>query len=418
MMTPSPAHELCSWKEIAAYLGVSVKAAQLWEQQRGMPVRRLPGPRGQVRAMVTELEAWKSSCPEEAEVVVAPPVPLNWRKGALRWGAVALVAAVTGLVAIFVLMRPVIASVRLETDALVAVDKKGNILWRESFGQLGLQPYQLNEQKVWFGDIDGDGRREILFIPIPASAKPYDKSIPILCLNEAGQEIWRYTASKHIRRGEHEYDNFYIAKQFAIVGKNIILSSHHGLYYPTQIAVLDPKGKLLREYWHPGHLPTILPGTYRGKSVAFLAGVNNLRRMATIVALDPEKLSGSAMEGEQPSFIGMKAGVEEARILLPRSKLFPESPYSVATNLVASNLGLTAHVRENFVVGFEPTITFHFGRDLTITGVTPSDDFRTAFLQTMGHEWSAEEEAALRKIISLPTGLALRSNVDSASRRQ
>ncbi len=50
--------ELNSWKEIADRLDVSVRTAQLWEKQRGLPVRRLPGGNGRVFVRVDDLEAW------------------------------------------------------------------------------------------------------------------------------------------------------------------------------------------------------------------------------------------------------------------------------------------------------------------------------------------------------------------------
>ena len=53
------ARELTSWKEIAAFLGVNVRTAQKWEEERHLPVRRLPGGRGRVAADVANLEAWK-----------------------------------------------------------------------------------------------------------------------------------------------------------------------------------------------------------------------------------------------------------------------------------------------------------------------------------------------------------------------
>jgi hypothetical protein len=36
---------LNSWKDIANYLQVSVRTAQLWEAQRGLPIPHLPGGR-------------------------------------------------------------------------------------------------------------------------------------------------------------------------------------------------------------------------------------------------------------------------------------------------------------------------------------------------------------------------------------
>jgi Tol biopolymer transport system component len=53
--------ELSSWKEIASYLHVSVRTAQMWEADRGLPVKRLPGGRGVVWTNIAELEAWRKS---------------------------------------------------------------------------------------------------------------------------------------------------------------------------------------------------------------------------------------------------------------------------------------------------------------------------------------------------------------------
>ena len=47
---------MCSWQEIAAYLGVSVRAVQRWER-RGLPIRRTNN-RELLMIVTDELEAW------------------------------------------------------------------------------------------------------------------------------------------------------------------------------------------------------------------------------------------------------------------------------------------------------------------------------------------------------------------------
>ena len=50
---------LDSWKEIADYIGRDVRTAIRWEKERGMPVRRIPGPLGHgVFALRPEIDAW------------------------------------------------------------------------------------------------------------------------------------------------------------------------------------------------------------------------------------------------------------------------------------------------------------------------------------------------------------------------
>ena len=59
-VTPSP-DQLDGWKDIAAYLGKSVRAAQRWERDMGLPVHRLKTPGGQVVfARPSEIDAWKT----------------------------------------------------------------------------------------------------------------------------------------------------------------------------------------------------------------------------------------------------------------------------------------------------------------------------------------------------------------------
>ncbi len=59
-----PVEELNTWKEIADYLDVSVRTAQHWQKEYGLPVRRLPGSKSRVFALRHELDAWKFRSPD------------------------------------------------------------------------------------------------------------------------------------------------------------------------------------------------------------------------------------------------------------------------------------------------------------------------------------------------------------------
>ncbi len=120
--------ELTTWKEIAEYLGVTVRTAQHWEEERGLPVRRMPGPRGRVLARVAELEAWKqqAALPGEAE---APGAFFRSRPGILVLALVALAADAT----LWLVLRPapMPAAVLHEADGFAVADAEGNVLWRK-----------------------------------------------------------------------------------------------------------------------------------------------------------------------------------------------------------------------------------------------------------------------------------------------
>lgn len=53
---------LDSWKEVAAYLGISVRSAQRWEQSEGLPVKRHRHQKqGSIYAFVSDLDRWRKS---------------------------------------------------------------------------------------------------------------------------------------------------------------------------------------------------------------------------------------------------------------------------------------------------------------------------------------------------------------------
>lgn len=62
--TPEPATVLNSWKEIAEYLGRSVRTVQRWESELLLPVHRPRGSkRSAVMAIPGELDAWVKQTP-------------------------------------------------------------------------------------------------------------------------------------------------------------------------------------------------------------------------------------------------------------------------------------------------------------------------------------------------------------------
>ncbi|CAN5743076.1 hypothetical protein BH10ACI4_BH10ACI4_00390 [soil metagenome] len=60
---------LDSWKEIAAYFGKDVRTVRRWEQDRKLPVHRIPGSdRSGVFAYVSEMESWLHRAKREEEI--------------------------------------------------------------------------------------------------------------------------------------------------------------------------------------------------------------------------------------------------------------------------------------------------------------------------------------------------------------
>src|SRR5579862_7351276 len=72
---------LNSWKEIAAYLKCAQRTAPRWEEDRGLPVHRIPGgQRNAVFAYTAEIDAWLTSRNNPAldsSATNSPPQPLQ-----------------------------------------------------------------------------------------------------------------------------------------------------------------------------------------------------------------------------------------------------------------------------------------------------------------------------------------------------
>jgi tetratricopeptide (TPR) repeat protein len=74
-----PNRRLDSWKEIAAFLGYGERTVKRWENERGLPVHRMPGAgRGRVFAYSAELASWMDTggggCASEEVSDLAEPV--------------------------------------------------------------------------------------------------------------------------------------------------------------------------------------------------------------------------------------------------------------------------------------------------------------------------------------------------------
>lgn len=448
---PGRSDELNSWKDIASYLGVTVRTAQLWERERALPVHRLPGRRGRVYAYIEELEAWKSggSNGESAAIAGAAvsagaeieagagvmkgagagktAIQLsNWRgtpaphvhyglaatrSRVVVWGFLGFVAiAVLAAVGVAKFRRRPPAKYRLEPDALVIMDAGGRELWRKPLQKMwmGLQPYR---SPVAFADVNGDSRTEVIFAQkmVEAGGIGY----PLVCYSEGGAEIWRFIPGKQVRTGEETFvppfdvDSFVVGRFGAERGERIVVISNHSLYYPAQIAMLSGDGRLLREYWHWGqlHWPLVVDINNDGKDEVVLTGVRNATNEVTVIALDPRTMHGAPVE-ENPHYqlLGFEPGNELRRITIPRScigKALGELPHPARVELTDKEI--VVEIEETLQPPPDTaTLYFHFNRDLSIRAAGCGTDFESLHEKMYGrgeldHRFSDSEIQDLRR---------------------
>jgi hypothetical protein len=392
-----PGGELSSWKEIAAYLGVGLRTAQIWEQERALPVHRLPGGRGRVLANVAELDAWKRSgalqtteplpaAPPPAPVSDAPPAAprRNWRRFAIWPGAAALVAL--ALAVHYWPRKPV--SYRVERDTFIALDARGWECWRKMF------PYRLLEANspdissryTWIGDLDGDGRNEVLFAPHPVTSQ--QDSTPLICYDDRGVERWRFVNRRRVRTTTEDFAPIFGLARFLVTPRGrglpnvVLVATTHYLYYPSQVAMLAPDGRVLGAYWHSGHLNFLQAADLDndGNTEFYLAGISNAWHAATLVVLDQDSFVGASQEPQAPGYqlLGFSPPAERSRVIFPRSCLNTTfDPYNPVFSLNVGSGEIVLQTME--LIGHGAGIFHHLSPDLRKHRVSISDSYRIEY---------------------------------------
>lgn len=359
---------------------------------------------------------------EPAELIPAPEfaaagvqIP-TVRARRTRWwiAGLAAVLAIAGYVgARIVVPRPAPQSARIDGSILTVMDGNGRELWRKTFPE-GFWDFYYDGRLAtltWFGDLDGDGHTEVLFL-YHSAASPHSRSTTLMCFSDRGRELWRWTPGKVLPEiagspATFQALLFRVTKPDARGRRRIVVASNHDPYYPNQISVLDAQGRMVSDYWHSGHLDHLiladLDGDGREEIVA--TGISNGYRQATLVVLDLDHVWGASAEAARPEvqLHGMGTAQERVRLLFPRSDLNRALfMYNEAMEAAFERGRIRVPVRECDV----PTwcyVWYEFDAGFQLRSVTASDQLRSAHAafyanQPGRHVFEPAEEAEFRKV--------------------
>lgn len=384
-----------------------------------LPNRALPAADGTpekrwIMAKLREEEPEAAGLPQAREDPrpVAQASRQTWRK---------VVAAIVGACAVgvlaFVTMRTLVVPDqpklgRLDGSALAIMNAEGKELWRKTFPE-GFGPdwyYQKGlESHIWFADLEGKGHTSVLFIYAPSG--PVTRSSTLICYSDRGKEKWRWTPGKELPEFGGSPATFMtmalgVLKATEKGPPRIVVSSQHHPWWENQVAILDANGKMISEYWHSGVLSYMaLADLYGdGKEEIVTTGVNNGYLQATLVVLDPERVSGASTE-VRPNFQihGMGVPHERLRLLFPRSDLNKALfSFNVAVEPTVEHGSIRLMVQE-CVAPPGCLVWYEFDKNLHLISAYAGDDFRSnhaRFYQNgkNAHAFTAEEQAAFRKV--------------------
>jgi hypothetical protein len=339
----SPEPPVNGWKEIAAHFGKGVRTVQRWERDMGLPVHRLPGPRGEiVFAFPSELRAWwkhldrgpkggeeddtaRNTALDPAADDPGAEREVPGRFVSRRWlVAAGLVVALGSLLAVVFnlgfawrerrLRGP--AGLEVRGNALVALDEQGKVLWSHRFED----PLEASAVPMAFGDIDGDRRVETLFFAVhvaPVGSVFY-------CFESDGRVRFRRTLESRHTYGDEAFGppwrgHRLVNHPATLRSGEIWIVWIHSIEFPSVLQKLDAQGRLLGEYWNAGYIQTVVP-VVRGRRRLILAGGNSNESKAGFLAvLDPNRPSGSS-PGVDSSYScrDCPAGAAERYFVFPR----------------------------------------------------------------------------------------------------
>jgi hypothetical protein len=337
------AAELIGWKEIAGYLRVSVRTAQGFEKQQGLPIHRGSGLKAPVFAIASEVDAWRLRRETQsggmAEAVPSPE-SLTPRRTWLRYGlgGAAVIAAGAlgyGLKSNFG-RDTVAASYRVQGSTLIVLNRDDRELWRHRFPQELLEEAYKNAgpygpKDCLFADLAGDGNIETIFRQV---RRGENVEMPLTCFDAGGKVRWEFMPGRTVvdnlgRSFAPPYwpNNFQEFRAKSSRSAHVVVVSHHNWTFPTQVAVLDGStGKLLSEYWHRGHLLHMASADLDGdgEPEILLGGVNDAPeyKRATLVIFDHRNISGASKNPNGGVYYqGMSPGTEKRVVFFPRTAI-------------------------------------------------------------------------------------------------
>lgn len=327
---------LNGWKEIALHLGKGTRTVQRWEKLYGLPVHRLGREGGEiVYAFRDEIDRWLSTANRELEngagdaqgpeaervasvpaVVAASPAvrPRSlWERHGVGLGLLLACAATVLITAWTLRAREVAqraagtatrqpASWSLAHESLVVLDATGGLLFRHDFGVPLAGPLSsesprpaVGYQPVLVGDVDGDGRSEVL-VNLNAEDRAERK---LYCFEADGTLRFVHQPTGSRRFGDDVYGEPWLAfRAFVTRGEDgrrrLWAIFTHNLMFPATLRELDPRdGKVRQEYWSNGYVEAVQEAVWAGRRVLLVGGTNNDFRAASLAVFPVDAVAGS-----------------------------------------------------------------------------------------------------------------------------
>ncbi len=414
---PDNPDQLNGWKEIAAYVGRSVRAAQRWERELQLPVHRIKTPRGHViYALKREMDQWRlraeGALLEEESDQTTLNAPTARIRRHLSPGAVAraLLGAGAAAAVLFAVFRalPTLGS-KAEPGALQfgfdggrleALDRNGRQVWSLTFGSPDesvdspseFQFTMPKRQRLARLDLDDDGHEDVVAaVRYPTGGSDVLTSWKLVAVSSTRRVLWEYIPNVVLTFGGLRFEAPWLFSRMAVrrtgEGPQVWLGVIHHLWWPSFAVRIDPRGTATTRFVNSGHIynlaiwPLAEAPDEQGKtrrSLLAAAGINNEYGVAALALLDPDGPPAvSPQTPESPYFLREAPSGRPVRyVLFPRSELSLTGtfPYNrvVQLNVLGRSLQvLVAELPE--VQAIEAYLVYEITPDLRVVSAAWSD---------------------------------------------
>ena len=379
---PGDPDSLNGWKEIAAYLARSVRSAQRWERELGLPVHRINTPDGGQIVFATrfEIDEWKGR--QDAEKTTPDRIddgsseltrvdaakPGRWTtwftgRAALFALGIAIGATAVGMIRFSIPGRP--DRFEIDDNVLTAYTQSGFSVWTYAFGRTAHHP-QTSRTFTSQGDVDGDGSTDVVIAV--RYAPPMSKSTfsdAILAFRHDGSLIWQVQPVLQISHKGQTFEGPWQVLDFRIspdrARPRVWIAYNHPTWRPAFVLEVEPTGRSLLRYVQSGWLHALQ--YWQTASGTFLAvgGVGNeySRASVALVNVDGEPAQSVPNEDSPLACEGCPRGDPHAFFLFPPSELAAlyDRPYSWAKRLALDGPNLKIATDEGFGEGSIATIS-------------------------------------------------------------
>ena len=373
---------LNGWKEVAAFLGKSVRSVQRWERDLGLPVHRINTPdQGQiVYASRSEIEQWRARMDrrrtpldDEPAPPIAPPaivpeittlpapiVAAPQRSNRAALAGVVLTALLTGTVVGMWIARPGASGpdhFEFFGTAVQAVARSGHVLWKYDFGE-PVSRVAVPGADGMVVDIDGDQAPEFI-LPVrfggPLTTRP-SRSDAVVCFRSDGTVVWRIEPAFTVMLDDRPFHGPWYLAAFTSPGVpasgRTWAAFNHNTWSPGFVLAVDADASETMQFLQAGWVTSLAYWkTARGPLLA-AGGVSNAHERASIALLDVRRPAVAPAEpGPHVSCDGCPTADPAAYLLLPATEVTRASavPYDMVSELSVIDSQLRVSTNDQLV---------------------------------------------------------------------